>query len=438
MKLGLFKSLRPRSLFARTAIILLVPILTIQVVVSYVFIQRLYENVTEQMTRSMLAPLTLILKTINEAESKEAAVEASGDMSRILQFAITFDPDPVPEDERVFYDLSGLVVKDTMRRVLPAIGAIDLIPTGDVSLVLETRFGPVAVFFDRDRVSASNPHQLLVLMVFVSALVTIVAFLFLKNQVRPIRRLAEAAQDFGKGRVVPYIPSGATEVRLAGRAFIGMRDRIERHIEQRTLMLSGVSHDLKTPITRMKLALSMMPDDPDVRALSRDVDDMQRMLDTFLGFARVDATETPEVVDPGRIVEPLVDRSRGQGEEVEYAGQDGEGRVALRPLAVERALDNLIANALRYGSKARVSVRLAGDSVRFRVEDDGPGIPEADRDEAVRPFTRLDPSRNLDRGGNVGLGLSIVRDIARQHGGALVLGDSEALGGLQADLILAR
>ena len=435
---GLLTSLKPRSLFARTAIILLAPILTIQLVVSYVFIQRLYENVTEQMTRSMLPPLTLVLRTVNDADDRAEAEATIAEMGRLLQLQMSFDPDPMPADDRVFYDLSGLVVKNVMRQVQPAIGVIDLVPTGEVTLVLETRHGPIAVFFDRDRVSASNPHQLLVLMVFVSALVTIVAFLFLKNQVRPIRRLAEAAQAFGKGRVVPYTPSGATEVRLAGRAFIGMRDRIERHIEQRTLMLSGVSHDLRTPLTRMKLALSMMPQDTDVKALARDVDDMQLMLDTFLGFARVDATETPEPVDPAEVAERVAKRAQDGGGTVELRAAPGAGKVALRPLAVERALENLVGNALRHGSRVRVSVDLGEDQVRFRVEDNGPGIPEGQRDEATRPFTRLDPARNLDRGGSVGLGLAIVRDIARQHGGGLILGESADLGGLQADLLLAR
>ena len=435
---GLLTSLKPRSLFARTAIILLAPILTIQLVVSYVFIQRLYENVTEQMTRSMLPPLTLVLRTVNDADDRAEAEATIAEMGRLLQLQMSFDPDPMPADDRVFYDLSGLVVKNVMRQVQPAIGVIDLVPTGEVTLVLQTRHGPIAVFFDRDRVSASNPHQLLVLMVFVSALVTIVAFLFLKNQVRPIRRLAEAAQAFGKGRVVPYTPSGATEVRLAGRAFIGMRDRIERHIEQRTLMLSGVSHDLRTPLTRMKLALSMMPQDTDVKALARDVDDMQLMLDTFLGFARVDATETPEPVDPAEVAERVAKRAQDGGGTVELRAAPGAGKVALRPLAVERALENLVGNALRHGSRVRVSVDLGEDQVRFRVEDNGPGIPEGQRDEATRPFTRLDPARNLDRGGSVGLGLAIVRDIARQHGGGLILGESADLGGLQADLLLAR
>ncbi|MEM0946225.1 MAG: ATP-binding protein [Pseudomonadota bacterium] len=438
MKSLALKRFTPRSLFGRTALILLVPIVTIQLVVSYVFIQRLYENVTEQMTRSFLAPLRVVTAEIDRAETR-AAARGVVDMAQRLLIRVDLDAEPAKEDARLFYDLSGRVVVATLKEGLPAITAIDLAnPIDDVQLAIETRHGPVALEFSRDRVSASNPHQLLVLMVFVSAIVTVISFLFLKNQVRPIRRLAQAAAAFGKGRSVAYSPAGATEVRQAGRSFLEMRNRIERHIEQRTLMLSGVSHDLRTPLTRMKLALSLMPDDEEVRALRRDVDEMQRMLDTFLGFARVDATETPELVDPVALADRLVVRASEDGQPVVLETTGEPAKVALRPLGVERALENLIGNAQRYGSRVIVGVSLEADKLRFRVEDDGPGIPEPEREAAIRPFARLDPARNQDRGGSVGLGLSIVRDIAVQHGGALQLDESARLGGLQVDLLLPR
>jgi two-component system, OmpR family, osmolarity sensor histidine kinase EnvZ len=216
-----------------------------------------------------------------------------------------------------------------------------------------------------------------------------------------------------------------------------MRNRIERHIEQRTLMLSGVSHDLRTPLTRLKLGLSMLEADEEVEALKRDVDDMQRMLDTFLDFARMDALDDPEVVDVVAFAEGVVDDAVRGGGTAAFAGADGAngGRIALRPMAVRRALDNLIGNALRHGSRAEVSVSVLERSVRFTVEDDGPGIPPAQRDLALRPFSRLDTAR---RGPGVGLGLAIASDIARQHGGILRLGESARLGGLRADLVIAR
>jgi two-component system osmolarity sensor histidine kinase EnvZ len=308
----------------------------------------------------------------------------------------------------------------------------------DVFFGMQTALGPARVVFDRSRVVARNPHQLLVLMGVVSLILTLISFLFLKNQVRPIRLLAEAAQDFGRGRSPSYRPSGASEVRLAGSAFLDMRQRIERHIEQRTLMLSGVSHDLRTPLTRLKLGLSMIESDEEVEAMKRDVEDMERMLDTFLDFARTDALDDPAVVDATAFArEAVADAVRGGGEAV-FAGAEGGGGIALRPTAVRRALDNLIGNALRYGNRAEVSVSVMERSVRFTVEDDGPGIPPGQRDLAMRPFQRLDSARNQNRGTGVGLGLAIAADIARQHGGVLRLGESARLGGLRADLVIAR
>ncbi len=434
------KSLSPRSLFGRTALILLVPILTIQLVVSYVFIQRLYENVTEQMTRSLIPVVRLVLEEVEAGADIEDAIARGERLATPLGMTLRAEAGDQLSGRRFWYDLSGRVVTRVLAGEVEGAGAVDLV-TNDrrVRFAVDTSNGPVVVGFSRNRVSASNPHQLLVLMVFVSAVVTLVSFLFLKNQVRPIRRLAEAAAAFGKGQVVPYRPSGATEVRQAGAAFLEMRARIERHIEQRTLMLSGVSHDLRTPLTRLKLGLSMLPQDDDVQALTHDVAEMERMLDTFLGFARIDATETREPVDPVAMAATIVDRAAQGGWNISLdAPPLGEVMVDLRPMAVERALDNLIGNALRYGTVVRVGVTVLDNSVRFSVEDNGPGIPEDQRADAVKPFSRLDAARNLDKGGSVGLGLSIVRDIARQHGGTLRLGDSADLGGLQADLLLAR
>jgi two-component system, OmpR family, osmolarity sensor histidine kinase EnvZ len=330
------------------------------------------------------------------------------------------------------------VIVETLSE-LPGVTGVDLVDSaGDVVFGLRTALGHVRVEFDRSRVVARNPHQLLVLMVVVSLILTLISFLFLKNQIRPIRRLAEAAQDFGRGRATSYRPSGASEVRQAGSAFLDMRHRIERQMEQRTLMLSGVSHDLRTPLTRLKLGLSMLDGDEEVDAMKRDIDDMERMLDTFLDFARMDALDDPAVVDAAAFARDAVaDATRGGGEAV-FAGAEGGGRISLRPMAVRRALDNLIGNALRYGNRAEVSVSVMDRSVRFTVEDDGPGIPAGQRDLAMRPFARLDAARNQNRGTGVGLGLAIAADIARQHGGVLRLGESARLGGLRADLVLAR
>ena len=282
-------------------------------------------------------------------------------------------------------------------------------------------------------------------MVFFGGLMTLIAFIYLRNQLRPITRLASAAEAFGKGRNVPYKPSGALEVRAAGNAFLDMRARIERQIEQRTLMLSGVSHDLRTPLTRLRLSLSLL-DDPEVEDMVKDVDDMQRMLDEFLSFSRGSSEGVPEPTDPIALVRVLVEDAQRSGQDVSLTqtspmgqtGTAGANLVTLRPSAIRRAVSNLIENGARYGGRVQVSVTLTEKSLRIRVEDDGPGIPPESRDQAVKPFARLDSARNQNRGGGVGLGLAIVTDIARAHGGILRLGESEALGGLRADLVLGR
>lgn len=286
--------------------------------------------------------------------------------------------------------------------------------------------------FARTGVSASNPHQLLVLMVGTAILMTAVSFLFMRGQIRPIRRLARAAEAFGRGQMTDYRPSGATEVRAAGTAFLDMRSRIDRHIEQRTLLLSGVSHDLRTPLTRMKLELSMMDTD-EAKALTGDVDAMERIIDTFLDFSRESANGERTWSDVMPLVREAVAMA-APGRDVPVTGLVAEADVF--PDGIRRAVANLVKNALYYGDQLRVSVQAGAASIVIAVDDDGPGIAEIDRETAMRPFSRLDTSRS-NTSGNVGLGLSIVRDVARAHGGALRLGVSD-LGGLKAEIVLPR
>ena len=254
---------------------------------------------------------------------------------------------------------------------------------------------------------------------------------------RPITRLARAAEAFGRGRHLDYRPAGAVEVRAAGNAFLDMRARIERQIDQRTLMLSGVSHDLRTPLTRLKLGLSML-DDEDREAMEQDVTDMERLIDEFLDFARGASEGEAKPVDPVALVAQIVEDMRRAERDVTLYLAEGEGTVALRSAGIRRAVENLVNNAVRYGTRAEVSVLLTDKSLRIRVEDDGPGIPKERREEAVKPFVRLDTARNQNLGSGVGLGLSIATDIARAHGGMLRLGESERLGGLRAELVIGR
>lgn len=421
------KRYMPRGLYGRAALILILPVVALQLVVSVVFIQRHFSGVSEQMSREV-------------ARAMNVALAGPDDLAAALDFTvIPVDPGDIPaSDTRQWYDLSGVVVTRVLRQRIDDLVRVQLPNDRTVHLWLTRDGQSVQVSFDRRRASAANPHQLLVLMAIFGALMTLIAYVYLRNQLRPITQLAKVAEAFGRGRTLRYSPAGAIEVRAAGHAFVDMRNRIERQIEQRTMMLSGVSHDMRTPLTRMRLELSML-DPQDAAPLLRDLDDMQRLLDAFLDFARGEAEAgQAEAVDPMALVSDLVEKARRNGHNVTLGEIAATGQVPLRPLLVERAVMNLIENAVRYGTRCTVSVHLGDRALRIRVDDDGPGIPVADREAALKPFVRLDPARNQNKGSGVGLGLAITADIARAHGGTLRLGVAEPLGGLRADLVLAR
>jgi two-component system osmolarity sensor histidine kinase EnvZ len=429
MRLRWLKPYLPRGLFARATLTLLLPVVALLVVVTIVFVQRHFQGVTEQMTQTMIREIELVRQAPDPAVTDTLEI----DLRRIPEEAVP------AQDRRRWYDFSGIVVIRELRAAFPDLDRV-LLPDDDhVRLVFGDADGALEVAFDRRHVSARRPYLLFVNLLGAAALMTVISYLYLRNQLRPITRLAKAAEAFGRGRSVPYKPAGAVEVKAAGRAFLDMRGRIERQIEQRTLMLSGVSHDMRTPLTRLRLGLAMIDED-EAAPLLRDVDDMQRLLDGFLDFARDAQEGEPVPVAVMEFAAQVVEDMRRAGGEVRLvAGEDtDDAEVMLRVESMRRALQNLIGNALRYGTRAEVSVALTERALRIRVEDDGPGIPPDRFEEALRPFTRLDPARNQDRGSGIGLGLSIVMDVARAHGGTLRPGQSARLGGLMVDLVIPR
>ena len=433
------KNYMPRGIYARAGLILVLPVLLLQLLVSVVFIQRHFEGVTRLMTSATNIELRFLLNTAGAAPTLDAAMQAIAAIAGPLEIRTQLPAnDVVSADIVPRFDLTGKTVIAMLRSGVPDVLAVSLSSRLKVMVWAQTPHGPMLMEFSRRRVSASNPHQLLVIMVVLGGLMTAVAYIFLRNQLRPIKRMARAATDYGKGRITPFTPTGAIEVRAAGTAFLDMRNRLERQTQSRTMMLSGVSHDLRTPLTRMRLGLSLI-DSEEAAALLRDVDDMERLLDAFLDFARSDAADNREPTVPSQIVRDVLENARRMGQAVTCVSTDGpDDPVSLRPMAIRRALENLIGNALRYGTKAQIGVSVTDRAVRFWVEDDGPGIPPDRYEDAISPFVRLDPARNQDHGSGVGLGLSIVADIARTHGGVLRLGESEELGGLKAELVLAR
>jgi two-component system osmolarity sensor histidine kinase EnvZ len=405
----------------------------IQLLVSFVFIQRHFEGVTEQLTRGLTQELGYFETLIRSGD-----IEGAQKFADSVGISLSINPDGAFQPTRRFYDLTGIVVIRELSRVASLRG-VDLPDNSIVVLRMAIPgYEELELTFARRRVSASNPHQLIVNMVFFGGIFTIIAFFYLRNQLRPITRLAAAAQAFGRGQNVAYSPSGAIEVRAAGEAFLNMRSRIERHIEQRTLILSGVSHDLRTPLTRLKLGLSML-DDREREPLEQDVEDMRILLDEFLVYAKSlgEDGSRNERVNAITFLDGLVQDYARMGQVVELQIETEETVVMMRENMVKRALENLLNNAFRYGDRVRICLNSNDAFMTFRVEDNGPGIPPDQRENAIKPFARLDPARNQNKGSSVGLGLPIANDIARAHGGHLILSDSDS-GGLRVDMRIAK
>ena len=449
MDFSWLKQMMPNRLYGRAALILFLPVVVVSLVVTIMFLQRHFEDVTRQMTDGMVLELALVSDL---AGSRSPAELASADeVAGPLGIDLSVPAVPLP-DRRTFIDFSGRVVISRLHEQLPGVTGVDLSDLRRVRVSLggapdaAPPVPPLMMEFPRKRVSASNPHQLLVLLLGTSLLMTGIAAVFLRNQLRPIQRLARAAEAFGRGRIEPYRPAGALEVRSAGAAFLDMRNRIERQNEQRALMLSGVGHDLRTPLTRLKLGLSMlspdMPPEPgEIADMERDVTELKNLVDAFLGHARDAARDAPAQSQPALpFVTAVVADAHRAGQNVTLRALQGDARaeVTFRADMLRRAVENLIGNAVRYGSRAEVEAAIGPRSFRISVEDDGPGIPAARRDEAIRPFTRLDPARNQDRGGGMGLGLSIAADVARAHGGQLRLVDAVRSKGLRAEIVIPR
>ena len=419
----------------------MVPIVGLQLFVATVFIQRHFDGVTRQLSNGLGLEVAALLDQVERSKglSKEAM-----DLAEILDLDVSFEENMQADltFQRHWYDISGRVIESVLEDIIERDIGIDLVTDfRRVSIFVPTFEGRLNVSAPRQRISASNPHQLIVLMIFASLILTVISLIFLRNQMRPIRRLARAAEAFGKGRSDPFRPAGAEEVRRAGTAFLAMRSRIERQIDQRTLMLSGVSHDLRTPLTRMKLALATVDDVNDLKDIEHDVNEMEKMLDEFLSFAKGDQEETTQEVDPFALASRLTeDAKRGHTniEVITQCDEPGPVLVPMREVAIKRAVQNLVVNAGRYGEKVHLTVALNPRTLSFIVEDDGPGIKDAEQREAMEAFTRLEAARTQNQGEGMGLGLAITKDIARSHGGSLSLEKSDTLGGLRAVLMLPR
>lgn len=438
-----YKKFLPRSLFGRSLMILILPVALLQIVVALVFIERHWSGVTRQLAVAFANEINFVAQRIeNESDplEREALLSEATDA---LDYKLWIEPEGVlaPGIRRQSYGIIPRVLTETLQEHIERPMRVDTVAYEKlVDVQVQLKNGILHATPRESRMIASKPHLLLVWMVAAAFILVVVAIIFLRNQVRPIRLLADAAEAFGKGQPAPpFKPSGAEEIRRAAGAFHQMRARIEKQISQRTMMLSGVSHDLRTPLTRMRLALEMAEDEDEAAALRADVDEMERMIDGFLAFARNEESETPSSIDLHDVVEAVVEAERDAGGNVTLASAliEKDFLAMLRPDTIRRCVQNLIGNAVKYGDEVLVTVGARRHILTVIVEDDGPGIPEDAYEDAFRPFNRLDPARNMDGGGGSGLGLSIALDAARAHGGDIALARSD-LGGLKVTLTLPR
>ncbi len=424
----------PTTLWGRSLLIIVLPILIMQGAVTWAFFDMHWQTVTSRLSEGLAGEVAWAAESYRDDPSAANLARIADQAERSMQLSVALRPGATLPAEQRRGPIG--VVDRTVEAALA--GRLDQPFWFDttrypayIDIQVQQRDGVLRIIAPRERAVATQAHIFVLWLTLATALLMGVAILFIRNQVRAIERLAEAAEAFGRGEVTrPFKPHGAREVRQAATAFLAMRDRIQRHIDQRTALLASVSHDLRTPLTRLRLELALAPPFKRQSAMKSDLDEMEHMIDEYLAFARGEAGETPQSIDIASLLKAAGEDVKRAGAEVEITAP-ARLTASLRPLAFKRALNNLAGNAAAHGEHVRLSARaLASGGLEIAVEDDGPGIPDEMHEEAFRPFSRLDESRNQNRKG-VGLGLAIARDVARSHGGDITLARSD-LGGLRA------
>ena len=433
---GWFWRRMPKGLYARSVLIVIIPMVLLQSVVAFVFMERHWQTVTERLSKAVVGDIAAIIDVIEKYPQDpeyDKIVDLAGNSMGLNISVLPPDAFP-PASSKPFFDILDDVLRSEITQQInrpfwiDTLGASNLL---EIRIRLTEPDKVLRVFVRRNRAYASNSHIFLMWMVGTSLVLVAISIMLLRNQIKPILHLADAAERFGKGQKMPknFRVRGATEVRQAGLAFMQMRERIARQIEQRTAMLTGVSHDLRTILTRFKLQLALVGESEEIDAMQQDVDEMQKMLQGYIDFARGESGEERIEIKLHEVLAKYVKQAEisGKGykfncrEDICFSGRSG---------AIGRLFGNLVSNAFRYADDVEVSASKSAGWVTVVIDDNGPGIPKSLREEVFRPFMRLDEARNLDESGT-GLGLSIARDIARNHGGDINLHDSP-MGGLRA------
>jgi two-component system, OmpR family, osmolarity sensor histidine kinase EnvZ len=425
----------PKGLYKRSLLIVIVPMVLLQSAVTFAFMQHHWDLVTRRLSEAVardVGALTDLYQRLPPGQDDASLANLASERFRMDASLLAPGPLP-PVMPRSFYGeldpLTRTLPKEIRKQITEPFWIDTVGRSGLVEIRVDLGGRVLRLVTRRALAYEANAHIFILWMLGAMILLLSLAIIFLRNQIRPILRLAKAAEDFGKGRDLDFNPHGAREVRQAGHAFIEMKRRVERSTEQRTAMLNGVSHDLRTMLTRFKLSLALLDNSADSEFLQNDVDEMGQMLEGYLAFARGDTGESTAQVNVGAILEDLRTASERHGANL---GVETRGNldIRIRPMAMKRCVGNLVANAQRHAERVRVSAIREAQFVSIVVDDDGAGIDPAYREDVFRPFYRLDQARNQDEGGS-GLGLAIARDIARSHGGDITLSDSP-MGGLRA------
>ena len=440
--MSLLRRVAPRGLFWRSFLIMLIPLVLVQATVAYIFFERHWDTVSRQLAMDVTGDVVTIMRMADDASGPEERAGIDRVARREMQFGVVFEDGAVlPDDSPNRFDRT---IDATLHRQLEQRLAVPYhlntqLPDKRMTIRIQRPDGVLTLETTVKRMRESTTVLVILWMVGTAIVVSAIAVLFLRNQIRPIRRLAAAADALGKGRPVTDLnPSGATEIRRAGAAFLEMQGRIQRQIAQRTEMLAGVSHDLRTPLTRVRLQLAMLADAhpgsrQEITESEQDLLLMEHMIDEYMAFARGQGGEAPVSTDLAEIIDDVAGDARRRGSPI-VLEVERPLVLALRPNAIRRCLTNLVENAMHHGARVAISATRRDDVVSVAVEDDGPGIPVDQREDVFKPFFRLDSARN-PRTGGAGLGLSIARDVARGHGGDIRM-SAGSLGGLRAELRL--
>jgi two-component system, OmpR family, osmolarity sensor histidine kinase EnvZ len=434
------KALMPRRLYARTLMILVTPVVLAQLVTAFVFFDRHWSTMTNRLSYALAGDVGLVAELVavdprpQRLQRLAERVERHMDLKLTYRAGMQLPSEPAPPAFSLLRQRLQIALDDRLEQ--PYRLRMQAGPE-QIGIDVQLQDGVLTVVSPERRIYTPTTMIFISWMLGSSIVLSVIALLFMRNQIRPIRRLARAAAAFGRGRDVPgFKPEGAAEVRQAAKALLMMRDRLRRQITQRTIMLAGISHDMRTPLTRMKLQLALLPDTAEHRELAADVAELAAMLEAYLAFARGESDEQVQALDIAALLREVLQQSQRPDIAITFNLPATSPQIRGRLQALKRCFGNIINNAMRYATQLVIELKLLEGRLLIQIDDNGAGIPPERREEVFRPFVRLDQARG-GAGGNVGLGLTIARDIARLHGGDIRL-DTSPLVGLRVMIFLPQ